>query len=77
MIVSLVIIAAFFILQSWIPVPQLPSVDSETGDILSGEVSGERPDVAKSGRKDGVYTFLVVGKDTAGGGNTDTMILLT
>ena len=76
-IVSLVIIAAFFILQSWIRVPQLPSVDSENGDILSGDVSGEMPDVAKSGRKDGVYTFLLVGKDTAGGGNTDTMILLT
>ena len=24
-----------------------------------------------------MYTFLLVGKDTAGGGNTDTMILLT
>ena len=35
------------------------------------------PSVAKSGRKDGMYTFLLVGKDTAGGGNTDTMILLT
>lgn len=28
-----------------------------------------------SGRKSGVYTLLVAGKDTGGGGNTDTMIL--
>ena len=76
-IISLIIIAAFLILQSWIRVPQLPNVDAEGGDILSGDVSGEMPSVAKSGRKDGVYTFLLVGKDTAGGGNTDTMILLT
>ena len=76
-IISLIIIAAFLILQSWIRVPQLPNVDAEGGDILSGDVSGEMPSVAKSGRKDGMYTFLLVGKDTAGGGNTDTMILLT
>ena len=30
---------------------------------------------ADSARKSGVYTILVVGKDTGGGGNTDTMIL--
>lgn len=30
---------------------------------------------AQSGRKNGVYTLLVAGKDTGGGGNTDTMIL--
>ena len=28
-------------------------------------------------RRDDVYTFLIVGKDTGGGGNTDTMILTT
>ena len=76
-IISLIIIAAFLILQSWIRVPQLPNADAEGGDILSSDVSGEMPSVAKSGRKDGMYTFLLVGKDTAGGGNTDTMILLT
>lgn len=37
----------------------------------------ELPDVAKSGRRPGVYTFLLVGQDTAGGGNTDTMLLIT
>lgn len=30
-----------------------------------------------SGRKSGVYTLLVAGKDTGGGGNTDTMILVS
>ena len=30
-----------------------------------------------SGRKEEVFTFLLLGKDTGGGGNTDTMILVT
>ena len=34
------------------------------------------PDVV-SGRKEDVFTFLLLGKDTGGGGNTDTMILVT
>lgn len=29
------------------------------------------------GRKDDVFTFLLLGKDTGGGGNTDTMILVS
>lgn len=33
-IISLIIIAAFLILQSWIRVPELPNVDAEGGDIL-------------------------------------------
>ena len=36
-IISLIIIAAFLILQSWIRVPELPNVDAEGGDILSSE----------------------------------------
>jgi LCP family protein required for cell wall assembly len=36
----------------------------------------ELPDVAKSGRKPGYYTFLLVGKDTTSG-LTDTMMLVT
>lgn len=31
----------------------------------------------QGGRRSGVYTFLLVGRDTAGGGNTDTMVLVS
>ena len=41
--------------------------DTETGD---------EPDTA-AGRKDGFYTFLLIGRDTGGGGNTDTLILVS
>lgn len=51
--------------------PEIPSV--QTG----GDVSGGEEQVDTGARRSGVYTFLVVGKDTGGGGNTDTMILAT
>ena len=41
------------------------------------DVSVSTNQAETSGRRNGVYTLLVVGKDTGGGGNTDTMILAT
>jgi len=49
-------------------IPQLP-VDTD--------VSVGAAQLGTGARRGGVYTFLVVGKDTGGGGNTDTMILAT
>ena len=49
---------------------------------LSGETSGEffegavNPHISQSGRKEGVYTVLLVGRDVASG-STDVMLLLT
>jgi LCP family protein required for cell wall assembly len=50
-------------------IPAQPSVDGDgSGEsILGVDVSGDR--------KDDFYTFLVVGRDTGGGGNTDTILL--
>lgn len=51
--------------------PNIPVPNSGT------DVSANANQVEASGRRSGVYTLLVVGKDTGGGGNTDTMILAT
>lgn len=83
-IVAVVIIAVWAVLNAWIRPPALPSAGKPgaSGDT-SGDVSimedwdVEMPAVAQSGRREGVYTFLLVGQDTFGGGNTDTMILFT
>ena len=75
-ILSLIIIAAFFALRAWIRVPDLPGGNGV--QINGSDVSfddADTPDVARGQRK-GVYTFLVVGKDTTSG-STDTMLLLT
>lgn len=47
----------------------LPMVDPVTGDQLPDNL------MSKATRKKDFYTFLVVGRDTGGGGNTDTMML--
>lgn len=44
---------------------------------VGGDVSAGENQASAAGRRAGVYTLLVVGKDTGGGGNTDTMILAT
>ena len=65
---------------SKIRAPELPNKDSDTqpsgqtdeeldyGDGVRPRVSGER-------KSKDFYTVLVLGRDTAGGGNTDTMLL--
>ena len=76
-VAAIVVIALAVGLKSWMKLPDIPvTPDSGNGDSSSYD-GAELPDVAKSGRKEGVYTFLLVGQDTGGGGNTDTMILLT
>jgi len=80
-VISVIIIAVFLFLQAWVRMPELPSggggLNPSGGQM--GDLSFENsdlPDIAQSGRREGVYTFLVAGKDVASGG-TDTMLLLS
>lgn len=50
--------------------PQTTTVIGENGEEVEVEVPG-----ISSDRKDQFYTVLLVGQDTLGGGNTDTMML--
>ena len=52
------------------PTPQHTTVIDENGNEVEVEIPGLSAD-----RKDQFYTFLLVGQDTFGGGNTDTMML--
>ena len=79
-VVAVLAIALCMALRSWIRLPDIPEVPSGTDTTETGQTGfegAELPDVANSGRKPGVYTFLLVGQDTGGGGNTDTIILFT
>ena len=81
--VSAVIVAVWAVLTLWIQPPDLPdkpalgpgSQSSGSGD-MSHDWEVEGPDIVQSGRKEGVYTFLVAGLDVASGA-TDTMLLLS
>jgi len=49
--------------------PEIPAIPTPT----SG--SSSAPDIAAEGRKKDFYTFMVLGRDTGGGGNTDTIMV--
>ena len=79
-VVAVLAIAVCLAARAWITLPTVPNLPSGTVTTEEGDMTfdgAELPNVAKSGRKDGVYTFLLVGQDTGGGGNTDTMLLVT
>lgn len=72
-IIALLIIIGFVALEMWIRMPTLGNLPNQ-GEISLEE--SELPAIAQSGRKPGVFTFLVAGKDVVSGG-TDTMLLIT
>lgn len=74
---AVVLLVLFVLYRQWAKAPDLPVADRtgtpdspDTADIQPGDRPG-----AGSGRKDGFYTFLLIGRDTGGGGNTDTLML--
>lgn len=78
---SLLVIAVVLALSAWMKLPNIPNLpgmggnDPAQGDGMSYD-GAELPDVVKSGRKEGYYTFLLVGQDVMSGG-TDTIFLVT
>ena len=73
-VLAVVLLTAGLAVRSWIrmpDVPDTPAVLPEPGQ--SDEEQSKRP---AGLRREGVYTFLVAGKDVASG-STDTMLLLT
>ncbi|MCI9156007.1 MAG: LCP family protein [Lawsonibacter sp.] len=87
-VVAILAVILVLFLRSWIRLPTVPEVPVRPGNSSSQVSSGSQsqpdltyegaklPDVAKSGRKDGYYTFLLCGQDVVSGA-TDTMILIT
>ena len=80
-VIAIIIIAAYLALSAWIRLPEVPNLPGTTpgGTQTSNEgmfEDAELPNVAKSGRKPGYYTFLVAGQDVVSGG-TDTILLFT
>ncbi|MCI8539337.1 MAG: LCP family protein [Oscillospiraceae bacterium] len=55
--------------------PPRPIGTSQPDAVGTDGNTGSEPVVPASDRKEDFFTFLVVGRDTAGGGNTDTILL--
>ena len=69
-VLSILIIVGYLILSAWIRLPDMPDLPGQTtGGQTQGDTSdlsydgAELPQVAMSGRREGVYTFLVAGLD--------------
>ena len=78
-ILAILVIVIWLVLSAWIRVPDLPDFTQDTdGDGVADLTfdGAEVPDVARSGRKDGIYTFLVAGRDVVSS-STDTILLLS
>lgn len=84
------LVTAFAVYRSWAKAPDLPDTTKPTPSVsLDGEEDndktnegeneeidfGEGPETEGGDRKEDFYTFLMVGRDTGGGGNTDTILL--
>lgn len=75
-VILALLVGLFALYKSWavLPnLPDLPELPSPTIDPITGETNAAKP--VDSSRKEQFYTFLVVGRDTGGGGNTDTIML--
>lgn len=88
-VLAVLIVGVTLFLRSWIRLPSVPDppgIVSPPGGSGSqsqpgqpGDVSYEDarlPEVTRSGRKEGCYTFLLCGRDVVSG-STDTMMLVT
>lgn len=75
--VILLLISAFLIwYKNWAKLPDvgvLPNISTMESPTVGPDGNTIQPIV--SDRKEQFYTFLLVGRDTGGGGNTDTMML--
>lgn len=71
LLVLLALVAAGLIVhQIYVRPPDLPAADN-----TASQENGTDPGSLGVGRKEDVYTFLLVGRDDGGGGNTDTMMV--
>lgn len=69
LLLALVAAAAAVVHFVYVRAPEIPTQES------AGAEAGTDPGSMGAGRKDGVYTFLLVGRDDGGGGNTDTIMV--
>ena len=81
LVVVVFAVSRFLFVKPEIPVKTEPKPTESAAPAEpteSPEITGdEAPDLAAAGRKEDYYTFLLVGRDTGGGGNTDTIMVVS
>lgn len=87
-VLAILIVGVTLFLRSWIRLPDVPdppgTVPPPGGNVSQSQPDqtdvsyegAQLPEVTRSGRKEGCYTFLLAGRDVISGA-TDTMMLIT
>lgn len=74
-VIAALIIVAFAAYKLLVVKPEIPTVEIPDAQESAGmELNGPK---LSGDRKEEFYTFLVVGRDTGGGGNTDTIMVMS
>ena len=75
-IILAVLLGLFFWYRNWAKAPQVPGHAEQNDPEITdpAQLDGTQPYLTGD-RKQDFYTFLIVGRDTGGGGNTDTLML--
>lgn len=75
-IIFLIIVYKHWFVKPELPVAPSPQTQTET-DVIDTEYQGNglQPKITGERKSEDFFTILVVGRDTGGGGNTDTMLL--
>ena len=74
-ILAAVLVTVFAAYRLLVVKPSLPEPGAERPDEDQNYEFGEGPRLSGD-RKEEFYTFLLVGRDTGGGGNTDTLMVM-
>ncbi len=67
LVLAALLAVGFILHQIFVRPPEVPPAQNQS--------MGTDPGSLGAGRKEGVYTFLLVGRDDGGGGNTDTIMV--
>ena len=67
LVIAALLLAALAVHAVLVRPPELPAPEEQS--------EGVHPQLLEAGRREDVYTFLLVGRDDAGGGNTDTIMV--
>ena len=76
LVIAVLIVALFIAYKLLVVKPEIPTVEVPQVEASAGleELNGPK---LSGDRKEEFYTFLVVGRDTGGGGNTDTIMVMS
>lgn len=77
LVVAIFIASRFLFVKPTVPAGPNRTPPPRASGALESEDPGAAPDTAEMGRKDNYFTFLIAGRDTGGGGNTDVIMVVS